>query len=86
MDGSHALFADVRDTEEAERQAKVYETAMASIRRKEAASERMGLSVMKTMGGSTGIADSMLMSIVYKFLIAFVMIMPIIAMWRVGLS
>ncbi|WP_425040285.1 hypothetical protein [Primorskyibacter sp. S187A] len=86
MDGSQALFADVRDAEEAARQAAVHKRAMDSIRAEKARQERNGYLVMSAMTSSESIADSPVMKLVHMFLIGFAMVMPIIAIWAIALG
>lgn len=85
MDGSHTLFADAKDTEEAVRQAEVYARAMESIRLEKRMRQRQGERVLSTMMSGSEFADSTFMKYVRMFLIGFACVMPVIAMWSIAL-
>jgi hypothetical protein len=85
MDGSQSLFAEVRDAEEAARQAEVYERAMASIKRESLARERSGYMVMSAMTSGSEYRDSGLLKAVKMFLIGFACVMPVFAFWAIAL-
>jgi hypothetical protein len=85
MDGSQSLFAEIRDSEEAARQAEVYERAMASIRREALGRERSGYVVMSAMTSGSAYRDGGLLKAAKMFLIAFACIMPVFAFWAIAL-
>lgn len=85
MDGSQSLFAEVKNADEAARQAQVYARAMESIRKERAAQERQGYVVMSAMTSTEDLQDSLLMTAVRMFLIGFACVMPVIAMWTIAL-
>ena len=85
MDGSQTLFAEVKDSEEATRQAEIYARAMQSIREKEKRREAQGYAVMSAMTSGEGLSDTAFMKYTRMFLIAFVCVMPVLAFWAIAL-
>lgn len=85
MDGSQSLFAEVKDADEAARQAEVYQRAMASIRRERMEREKAGYAVMSAMTSTEALQDGKLMKAVKMFLIGFACVMPVFAFWAIAL-
>jgi len=85
MDGSQSLFAEVKDADEAARQADVYQRAMASIRRDRLARERSGQTVLAVMTSTGPKPEGGMVKAAKLLLIAFTCVMPVIAFWAIAL-